>query len=62
MDITGGYGYVKADMIIEKTVNQKLHIDYMVKFVRGEKFTYISLFTSHADYNILLLNQLLLEL
>jgi hypothetical protein len=54
---------VGVDVILEKTVSQKLDFDCRVRFVSMKiKFTYIASFTSLTDYNIPLLNQLHLKL
>jgi hypothetical protein len=48
---------VGVDVILEKTVSQKLDFDCRVRFVSMKiKFTYIASFTSLTDYNIPLLN------
>jgi hypothetical protein len=50
-------------MIAKKTVNQKFDFDSVLTFLRGGKRKfYIDSFTSHADYNSPLLNELYIEL
>jgi hypothetical protein len=52
-----------VDVIAKKTVNQKFDFDCVLIFLRGEKRTfYIHSFTSYADYNSPLLNELHIEL
>jgi hypothetical protein len=54
---------VGADVIAKKTVNQKFDFDCGVIFQRGGNFfSYIDSFTSLADYNNPLLNDLHIEL
>jgi hypothetical protein len=50
-------------VIAKKIMNQKFDFDYGVTFQReGEFFSYIDSFTSLADYNNPLLNELHIEL
>jgi hypothetical protein len=54
---------VGTDVIAKKTVNQKFDFDCVLTFLRGEKrIFYIHSFSSHADYNSPLLNELHIEL
>jgi hypothetical protein len=59
----GEYSHVGTDVIAKKTVNQKFDFDCVLTFLRGEKrIFYIHSFSSHADYNSPLLNELHIEL
>jgi hypothetical protein len=58
-----GYSHAGVDVIAKKTMNQKFDFDCKVTFQRGgEKISYIDSFTSLADYNNPLLNDLHIEL
>jgi hypothetical protein len=49
-------------VIAKKTLNQNFDFDCVLTFLRGKKTFYIHSFTSHADYNSPLLNELHIEL
>jgi hypothetical protein len=60
----GEHSHAGADVIVNKTMNQKFDFDCGVTFQKGgwEKISYIDSLTSLANYNNPLLNDLYIEL